>query len=174
MSERAAVRGELVKLTGALTTLEFRGELLSDVTTDNGRSPRWTDMKLYRITEGANAGKYVLGIIGCTVVYHRHGSDCNTGVPTAFGELPEEAEPCERCTPPGDADRSLMVDLEEEWRNVQVCDDSAAVVEVLRATNRGKRAQGRAGSLSRPAEQLLQRAMRKDSSFDPSKFVERL
>lgn len=175
MSEMAEARGELFRVTGALTTLEFQGVRVAEVDTATERSPRWTVMELYRITDGPSAGRYVLSIIGCTVVYHHHGSACNTGVPTPSDELPAEAEPCERCTPSLTAGGVDTVDLEEEWRNVQVCDGAQAVRDVLLTTSRGKRTGARgAATLSRPAENLLQRAAQADPAFDPSRFVERL
>lgn len=158
---------DLIKVRDATKTIEFQGRLLAHVTTESPNSPRWTVFDLYQVTDGTH--RYVISIIGRSVVYHVHDGDCNTGIPNAMSLLPPDAEPCPRCRPDvGDLDADT-VDLEEDYYNVAVCADRAEVELRLRT-----RHDGTVGTLSRPALRLLQLAASEDPAFDAGATVERL
>lgn len=129
--------------------VQFTGELLSEVSTDNSSSPRWTEMELYKITVGPNAGKYVLSVMGRSVVYHEHNGTCNSGVPTAVEEIDEEFEPCYKCKPPapGALAGVATVDLEEDRPQVHVVADGTELLRKLRNP--------KANVISGPGQRLL-------------------
>lgn len=149
-------------------TIEFTGEHIAHVTTESPQSMRWSVFDLYRLDDGSD--RYVLAITGRSVLYHVHDGDCNTGVPTRFDKLPDDAEPCPRCSPfDRVVDTSFVVDLEEDYYNVAVCHGRADVELKLKT-----RRDGTIGNLSRPAVRLLQLAALRDPAFDPAAAVEHL
>jgi hypothetical protein len=141
--------GKLRRLRDSYREVEFVGELLSEVSTDNNSSPRWTEMELYKITDGPSTGKYVLSVMGRSVVYHGHNGACNSGVPVSVKEISEEFEPCHRCNPPSPAKlgATLTVDLEEDRPQVHVVGDPQ---ELLRKLHNP-----RANAISGPGQRLL-------------------
>jgi hypothetical protein len=88
--------GTLIKVRGEVLVYEFFGELLANVTKDNPNAERWTDINLYRFTDGT--GRYFLQSIGRSWVYHRVGGPCKRGIPTAVGDVSDDfydnASPC--------------------------------------------------------------------------------
>lgn len=141
--------------------LEFDGTKLADVSTMSDLSPRWTQMELYKTTDG----QYVLHIIGASVVYHRHHGPCNSGVETVAADLPDDAEPCFKCNPPeldklSDAD---LVDFEEDRYASHICPDATAVISQLRnPRSSGGRS---SGSISGLGQRLLANAARVDDGI---------
>lgn len=134
----------------------FAGELLASVTTETADTPRWTEIELFRFTDGT--GRYLVHIVGRSVLYHVRGSTCNAGVPTPMWELPEDAEPCPRCHPaPLRADNGLPIDAENDRHTVTVCADVAEVLQALRLP-------GRRG-YSAPAQRLLDHVKQLDPVF---------
>lgn len=73
----------------------FTGWLLASESTEQPGNPRWTVLEGYRTV----GGNYILHTLGCSVVYHRLGSSCNTGEPAAGREMEPGLEPCRRCRP---------------------------------------------------------------------------
>jgi hypothetical protein len=155
----AEPEGELRRLRDSYRDVEFVGKLLSEVSTDNNSSPRWTEMELYLITEGPNAGKYVLSVMGRSVVYHQHGGTCNSGVPTGVKDIDEEFEPCHRCNPPAPnmLAATVTVDLEEDRPKIDMV---STPQELLRKLHNPK-----ANAISGPGQRLLAiAAMHEDES----------
>lgn len=155
--------------------VQFTGVMLSEVSTDNSKAPRWTEMALYVITDGQNKGKYVLSVMGRSVVYHVHNGQCNSGVPVAVSEIDEEFEPCHKCNPPTPQElaATVSVDLEEDRPQVHMVDNAHDVLRKLRNP--------RAGSISGPGQRLLAiAAMKADGTvndkgiYDAINRVERL
>lgn len=138
-----------IRLRDSDREVEFEGVLLSEVSTDNSSSPRWTEMELYKITVGPNAGKYVLSVMGRSVVYHVHNGPCNSGVPVSTKEIDEEFEPCFKCNPPAPAAlaATLTVDLEEDRPQVHVVADGYELLRKLRNP--------KANAISGPGQRLL-------------------
>jgi hypothetical protein len=106
-------------------------------------------MELYQITDGPNQGKYVLSVMGRSVVYHVHNGSCNSGVPIAATEIDDEFEPCNRCNPPGAESlaATLTVDLEEDRPQVHVVADPQELLKKLHNP--------RANAISGPGQRLL-------------------
>jgi hypothetical protein len=176
-----------VELPDTIGTSRFRGELLAEVSTQTGRTLRWTTMQLFKITGGEHQGQYVVSITGHTTVYHTVGSSCNSGVPTLLVDLPDEdLVPCHLCMKderviylvdhPDDSDpdnfmETWAVNMEKKWYHVARCTDPQQVVVELRK-RRGKAPT--TGEMSRPAVRLLQLAALKDQAFDPRNMVNEL
>lgn len=148
-------RPQTIRVQDASRTLEFEGTMLSDVSTETDRNPRWTEMELYKVDDG----RYVLSIVGRSVVFHEHDSQCNSGVPTQVSglnpEMLEELEPCQRCSPPEPEDLAgtPTIDLEADRHTVHVCADANAVVEKLR--NPKTTSANGTGLISGPGQRLL-------------------
>jgi hypothetical protein len=162
-TETPVTGSKLYKLQDSYRTVEFTGVLLSEVSTDTGKNPRWTEIELYRITEGQNTGKYVLNTMGRSVVYHVHESSCNSGVPVSIKEVAgdTEFEPCHKCNPEtterlaeiyavAPIGAIMSVDLEEDRPKV---DDVADPQELLRKLYSPK-----LNSISGPGQRLLAKA----------------
>jgi len=150
----------LVRVPDVDKVLEFEGELLADVTTEVPDSPRWTEMELYHLTDGT--GRYVLHVVGRSVVYHVHDGPCNSGTATAAVEIPDDAEPCQVCRPGRDLPDDVTFDYEDDRHSAHVCADAPAVLVALRST--GSRATSR--PFSNPAMRLLAAARQCDRDID--------
>jgi len=157
----------LYRLRDVARTVEFYGTRLAHVSTETSSQPRWTTMELYRTDDG----RYVLSVVGHSVVYHVHDSVCNSGVPTHVSDFPPDVESCARCRPPDidELNSSALLDLEEDYPTVSVCQTTDDVISRLRA-----RRNGSIGPLSRPAMRLLKTAATVDVAFDPENVVDRL
>jgi hypothetical protein len=79
--------------------LEFEGELIGEASTESDRSPRWTEIKIYRTT----GGNYVVSRVGVSLVFHTMEASCASGLPRLARDLVEndarQLEPCELCQP---------------------------------------------------------------------------
>lgn len=79
--------------------LEFEGDLIGEASTESDRSPRWTEIKIYRTT----GGNYVVSRVGVSLVYHAMEAPCASGLPRLARDLVEndtrQLEPCEICQP---------------------------------------------------------------------------
>jgi hypothetical protein len=157
---------DLLRVPGEDRTYEFHGHLVADVTTETDESPRWTEMELYRFTDGTE--RYLVHIAGKSVVYHEHDSACNAGSPTTRDQLLDDAEPCPRCQPDvRGRDDAYVIDAESDRHSVTVCETAADVLQALRLP-------GRRG-YSAPAQRLLERTKLADERFAATtNAVERL
>lgn len=145
--------GDLIRVRDSARTLEFWGVEIAEVSTEKSSLPRWTEMRLYRVTDGT--GRYVLNIIGRSVVYHRTNDVCNAGIPVTADNLPDDAEPCAKCKPV-DLDDLVdddTVDFEEDRYTVHVVDGPDAVIGKLR--NPRTATESRLGAISGPGQRLL-------------------
>lgn len=155
----------VVKLALLDRTLEFQGTLVEDATTETAEQQRWTELELYRVTDGT--GRYVLHVLGRSVVYHAHGSACNTGTPTRMGDLDEDAEPCRDCGP-GCPGADELVDRETDRASAYVCETVGEVLDHLRS----RRAPDR---FTAPGLKLLEKVIAVDDVFASAmRTVERL
>jgi hypothetical protein len=79
--------------------LEFEGELIGEASTESDRSPRWTEIQIYRTT----GGNYVVSRVGVSLVYHNMDATCASGLPRLARDLVEndqrQLEPCDDCQP---------------------------------------------------------------------------
>jgi len=148
-------QAEIHRVQDVDRVIEFEGTLITNITTEVPESPRWLELELYRLTDGTD--RYVLHVVGRSVVYHVHDGACNTGVAVDPQDLPEDSEPCFKCKPfAGDG----TVDLESDRHTVHVCDTASDVVDKLRLP-RG----GASGSFSAPSRRLLDHAAMSDDGI---------
>jgi hypothetical protein len=169
--------GQLTRIPDSGRTLEFHGVEIAYVTTESPTLPRWTEMRLYKVTDGT--GRYVLSVVGRSVVYHQHrddGTGCNAGVATLAENLFDkvgdtDAEPCFRCHPTAveDIPLDMMIDMEKDRYSVHVCADAAAVIEKLR--NKKNATAHTPGTISGPGQRLLDIAVGIDPSMMNSATV---
>jgi hypothetical protein len=117
-------------------------------------------LELYRITQGDNAGQYMVQSVGCSMVYHRLDDGCDKGTEQRVSNLPEHASPCPICRPPqptalGEDDTVLMEDTLFE---VTHCRDVPALFVALRSKTDPK-------AVSGPGLGLLRIAAKTDSAI---------
>lgn len=139
---------DTIRLPGIDHDTVFAGRLLASASTETPTSPRWIELDLYEIEDGPRTGQFVLHRVGCSVIYHRADSECNTGSPMRLGDLDEDAEPCPTCRPPlpGSADENTTIQREDDMVTTRVCADGQEVVSHLRFPS---------GGYSKPAQRLL-------------------
>lgn len=83
------------------TVAEFEGELVADVSTDDGERARWIVIELYHLDKGG----WAIHRLSDSVLYHRADTTCRTpkqarpGQLAPASELDEGAEPCGSCRP---------------------------------------------------------------------------
>lgn len=98
---------------GERASVEFDGVLLASSSSDDGKTWRWTELHLYRVTGDGPITRYVLHKIGRSVVYHRADSRCTRQAKAAkVGELlraddqaVEEAVAADPTVPPDGPER---------------------------------------------------------------------
>jgi hypothetical protein len=155
---------QLVRVQGDDQTYEFNGELIATATTHRPDKPRWLDMELWRVTDGT--GRYVIGRIGKSLVYHKHDGPCGRGVPTPAMELNFNAIPCADCGAPSlNIARSIpgrLVMREAEHPSASVCQDAHEVLQALRLPDIG---------YSAPAQRLLDTARLRDEKINAAMSV---
>lgn len=74
---------------------EWDGWLIDSESTHTPETTRWTVIEAYLTVTGA----YVIRVLGRSVVYHRHDSDCNTGRTQLGRDMDEDLLPCWKCRP---------------------------------------------------------------------------
>lgn len=146
---------QLVRVQGDDTVLEFNGELIATATTHWPGKPRWLDMELWRVTDGT--GRYVIGRVGRSLVYHKHDGPCGRGVPVLATDLDATAIPCVDCGAPALNITKAMpgrhVMKEAEHPSAEVCEGAQEVLQALRMSGVG---------YSAPAQRLLDIARLRD------------
>jgi len=173
----APAGGRLYTLPDATGTTEFFGVLLAAATTDDVREPlRWTNMSLYRVTDGPSSGCYVLSVVGRSRVFHELGGACEKGVRTHVDDLDENAQPCRDCSPAMLDDGWPVEDnvaMETDWPRVYVCQDAKGVLNRLRDP-KGTSVHS-AGGVSGIGSRLLETAKKVDAQLlEASQAVRRL
>lgn len=132
---------------GHTRIIEFDGELIAEVSSRKGQSPRWTEFHLYR----TDAGSYVLEKVGASVVIHAPGcSEVRAPLPR-FQEVHPGADPsdgkwwfCEHCGDLATRDRDitrLLVESNRYWAIVAA--DPAQIVDSLYRRKDGARSMPR-------------------------------
>lgn len=150
------------RIQDSVTSREFEAVVVAAITTEDVDLPRWTTMEVYRTT----SGRYVYYRVGHSLIYHALGTECRSGTRIDPQDLPDFADPCERCHPP--LDPTEAVKMEVPLRTSYVCDDVTDVIRALVKVRNGT------ATLSRPAQRLLDDAARRDPAFQNYQVVERL
>lgn len=115
---------------------EFEGELIAEVSTDDGERARWIEIKLYRRTDGKG---WIIHRLSDSVLYHREDTGCRTpknarpGVLSTAADLDEGNEPCSMCKPPELCDLmpDQVVRIEVPRHTVHPADNEQQVVDNL-------------------------------------------
>jgi hypothetical protein len=149
------------------TVQELDGWLLGTSSTETDETLRWTEIQVYRtITR-----KYVVRILGKSVVYHRHFPEdspvmgCNTGDPQLGKDMDADMIPCRRCRPPADYTRGIYDDdtfnVEVDIPTIKIANNARQLIRSLRE----KGADQESDSLSYPAAKLLRELADKDPAI---------
>lgn len=137
------------------------GYFLSETSNRSPYKQHWTELRLYRTEDN----RYVLSVLGCSVVYHEPHSDCNSGVTTKIADLDDdrydELVPCQRCNPDDldDIPEERSVDVEQVRPTVHVCATAADLIAKLRDPK------SPSGAISGLGQRLLGNAVRLDEEL---------
>jgi hypothetical protein len=123
------------------TLAAFEGEMVAEVTSDDGERARWIEITLYRRDD---ASGWAVHRRSMSVLYHRDDTTCRTpkqarpGVCLPAAQLEGDAEPCAKCRPPErDAlDPDAVVRIEIPRDNVHLLDTDKQVVDDLTVDRR--------------------------------------
>lgn len=134
---------------------EFTGWLVDSESTEQDSVSRWTVLEGYKTV----GGNYVLHVIGCSVIYHRAESPCNTGEPVLGRDMEPGLEPCRKCRPPAGYARmpEEIFSVEVDIPTVKVSETPAKFIKSLHFSSGGTQA-----PLSLVAFRLLRAMQRKD------------
>lgn len=145
----------------------LRGYFLGEASSKSRYGTHWTELRLYRTEDN----RYVLSVIGCSIIYHEHRSSCGRGVATMIASLDDdrydELEPCRRCNPPDldDIPEERMVDVEQERYTVHICSTAAELIDQLRDPK------SPSGAIGGPGQQLLGSAVKVDPELNRAMSV---
>ena len=162
---------DLVTLQTSGRPVEFRGRRIAAHSTEGPTSQRWTEMELYRHTDGT--GRYELYVIGRSVVYHLLDYSCGphaspAGTATDAAKVDADLyEPCTRCRPDELEDMApgATVGMETNRYSVHECADVDAVLGRLRSPD------GSLNEFREPARRLLDQARLVDENFSAPRRV---
>jgi hypothetical protein len=114
---------------------DFEGELVAEVTSDDGERARWIEITLYRIDNGG----WAVHRSSRSVLYHRIDTSCRTpkqarpGVRSTAARLLGDAEPCAKCRPSErdamDPDAQVRIEIPRD--NVHLLDNAQQMVNDL-------------------------------------------
>lgn len=164
-----------IEVRDAVSPMVFDGTLLVDRSWDvataraaTGSGPtRWTDMLLY-LADECHPFKYVLQIVGRSLVYHRPGECHKKGAVSTVEQLTSsdlymDLEPCKICGPEDLDDLPLKatVSVEQARFTLHTLDTAADLMDVLRMNSRD----GKRGNISGLGAQLLYDAKEKDAEI---------
>lgn len=118
------------------TDQEFDGWLLAEDSTEMPDSVHWTVMEVY-LTRNNH---YVMRVLGRSVIYHVHGSACNTGDPQLGRNIKDDdLEPCRKCRPPADYDSPSrageVFDVEIDIPTITTAETSAQLIRSMHKRN---------------------------------------
>lgn len=124
--------------------LEFLGELVADlswnyeIAEEYGHN-RWTDLTLYRVREEGSEYAYVLQVVGRSVLYHRAGGPCRSGINLPVSVVMrdedryEALKACLDCQPDDldYLDDAAIVAVEEDLPTLHRCRTAKEFVDVM-------------------------------------------
>lgn len=136
--------GNRVRVRDQDGPLEFQGEMVADLSWTYEMAKtyghlRWTDLTLYRVTQEGSPYKYVLQVVGRSLVYHAVSGVCRSGINLTVSMVYQDQaryealEACQQCSPPDldDMDLSATVSVEEDLPTLYRCRDAADFLEVM-------------------------------------------
>jgi hypothetical protein len=160
---------------------EITGEQIAHVSTEygdpdqasNDRRPRWGVNTVWKLDNG----QYALYRASMSVIYHTEGTSCRVAGPRGSGtgsqsgspclarDMPDNAEPCERCRPPWPEDLNPTTKVRYEFprQSVEICEEPGLVIE--RMTKYRKHSGQSVSGASGPARELLAQCRANDPDF---------
>ncbi|HEY2638922.1 MAG TPA: hypothetical protein VGI66_03435 [Streptosporangiaceae bacterium] len=128
----------------------------------NTTTLRWMSITLYRLDEGG----LLLHRVGYSRIYHDNSGRCKTvagrvsGSPAVVSNLPDYAEPCERCQPaqPDYLGPTETIKFEYPRHSFDICATPEEVEDKLRQRKAGK-------EMSEPSRSVLDQARENDPEF---------
>lgn len=128
---------------------------------------RWSENTVWRL----DSGKYAVLAGSYSHIYHTDPTTCRnyggafSGQPYPVRELPDTAEPCHVCNPPGPDDLYAddKIRFEVPRQEMDICDSPEDVIRVL--TNYRKHSGSRATGVSEPIRALIQLCREADQDF---------
>lgn len=160
---------------------EITGDQIAHVSTEygdpdqasNDRRPRWGVNTVWKLDNGT----YALYRASMSVIYHTEKTSCRVAGPRGSGtgsqsgslclarDMPDNAEPCERCNPPWPEDLTptSRVRFEFPRQSVEICEEPGLVIE--RMTRYRKHSGQSVSGASGPARELLQQCRDNDPDF---------
>ena len=140
---------------------EWDGWLMAKDSTEVPESLQWSEMEVYLTT----GGYYVLRVLGMSVIYHRHGSRCNTGDPKHGRDMADDMEPCSRCHPAAnyrdESNDDTLFDAEVVIPTITYARTPEELVSAMRWGNGPK-----TGSFSYLAARVMRKLRTKDRVID--------
>lgn len=153
---------------GMKTPVEIIGGQIGFGTSRRDDSTAWADIRVYAL----DSGGYLVHRTGYSLIYHTAATRCTTregvqrGIPASVDDLPDDAEPCQRCRP---ADPQRLPDGEGVIRyefprhTFDQCDTPEQVVDKLtRIRHRDKTT---SVQYSQPVTDCLDQCVRNDEAF---------
>lgn len=154
---------------GMKSPVEIAGNRVGYGTSRRDGSTAWAEIRVYAL----DAGGYLLHRTGYSLIYHTAKTRCVTrdgrqrGEPASVDDLPDDAEPCQRCKPddPVDLpDGDATVRFEYPRHTFDKCELPEEVVEKLTVIR------NRDGSIhtlksSQPVNDCLNDCARNDAAF---------
>lgn len=128
---------EITVRSGARATMTFTGSQLAHVSTDDGNKGRWTEMTIYRKSNGG----YVLSRIGRSIVFHRPVCEKIRGRTDLVrvehvDDLPNGGYACEVCDPQDPDGSTDYVVLENDKNRAVPADTAQRLITVMQEKNR--------------------------------------
>lgn len=124
--------------------LRFRGEVIADLSWTYTQAHeighnRWTDIRVYQVGDN-KMYRYVVEVVGRSVVYHRTNGSCHKGVTMSVARISEDEErydalqPCDICKPVelDELDDAAQVTVEVDLPKIIKCRDAKQLVDELR------------------------------------------
>jgi len=154
----------IIQVPDGSGVLEFNGRLVAEASTAVPGKPRWTEIRLYAVTDGT--GRYVLARTGRSLVYHKAEGGCSRGVRTQAASLPAESVPCQYCKPRALAILAMLpgssVSAETDHNGAEVCESAGDMLEKLKMPPEFSASNGIGSAYSEPALRLLDEAKNSD------------
>jgi hypothetical protein len=164
MPEAGTVR---IEDKGMLRPVDIHGTRIGFGTSRRPDSMAWAEIEIYKLHDGG----YMTHRAGYSLTYHTADTRCLTrdgdqrGDEATVDDLPDDAEPCQRCRPesPEYLPDKAVVRFEFPRHTFDNCEDPGQVVERLTVIHH--RDHGRSVRYSKPVRDALREAARADPAF---------
>jgi hypothetical protein len=157
----------LITDKGMLKPVEIHGRRIGFGTSRREDSLAWAEIEIYKLNDGG----YMTHRAGYSLTYHTADTKCMTrngdqkGEPATVDDLPDEAEPCQRCRPeqPEYLANDAEIRFEFPRHTFDNCEDPGQVEERLTVIHH--RDHGTSVRYSKPVRDAIAEARRNDTAF---------